>query len=209
MRKILAAMSCSLLVSVSGVAQASPQEDAAYIADTLITDEFQTMMFDTGVKAFAGQMAGLLSERSVKIKDNAAYLALMTKPYEAASNTDLRAIARDMLSKQPDDVLANIAKHMRDEAIGVDNAAIAPPIALDDLPGAIEAAFDEDKIVAEAGIVGIVMGVIPAVLAEARSIDVALTDPFMAEILETDGVFQFPNRIARKDLINEIRAANP
>jgi hypothetical protein len=33
--------------------------------------------------------------------------------------------------------------------------------------------------------------------------------PYMADILAVDGVFEFPNRIVRQNLIREIKSANP
>jgi len=197
MKHLLTVAACSLLMTFGQTAQASPQEDAALIADALITDELEAQFLDIGLATYLDGMSGLLLERSVRVADDTTYRDLISPHYAALADQDIHASAVEKLLAQSPD-------------------AVAQEIPLEEFKEHIETQLEEVETMLESGefemgfrLAAIGLAVAMEAQDNIRNIEADLTAPFMADILETDGVFQFPNRIYRKDLIAEIRAANP
>jgi len=216
MKHLLTVAACSLLMTFGQTAQASPQEDAALIADALITDELEAQFLDIGLATYLDGMSGLLLERSVRVADDTTYRDLISPHYAALADQDIHASAVEKLLAQSPDELKSLAAFVRSNENMPAQTAVAQEIPLEEFKEHIETQLEEVETMLESGefemgfrLAAIGLAVAMEAQDNIRNIEADLTAPFMADILETDGVFQFPNRIYRKDLIAEIRAANP
>ena len=115
MLRSLAALACCLAMTANAPALASPQTDADYIATRFITDdEFAKTLRAMLVKAHAQALSSALSARSVKIKDQDKFVALLPNEFPASLAQRLRETAADQLMQnwQPDQ-LRSAAEYLR------------------------------------------------------------------------------------------------
>lgn len=205
MRRRFAGLVCSLIVAVAHPVAATPQTDADYIAASFVrADDFQKTLRDMLAKAGARQLAGALAQRSVKIRDEVRLVALLP----------------DYLT----DGMAQRLEHRFAQVLvqGMEPAQLAA--LADDLrrgvldPGAAQASIsatretigpDVSKTLEEVAKTAAGVTLISLAVLETRQITVDLTAPFVPDLLVVDGLFDFPNRIVRQDLIRELRAAGP
>ena len=67
----------------------------------------------------------------------------------------------------------------------------------------------DDSVKNEIALTSIGVMLISLMVQETSKVDIDLQAPYVADMLQVDGVFSFPNRIVQKDLIRELRSANP
>lgn len=216
MKRRLVSVVCCLLISVVQPASASPQTDADYIAAHFITDDdFQTMSRDMVVKAFAGRLSSALATRSVKIKDDDRFVALLPDTVSDSLFERLQKAASDKLVQSWEPAqLASVADHLRkmppvlqDVQSGANPDTEDRALSVEELQLKIAALEHDETAKNEIAMTAVVVMMISLVVQENSKIEIDLKAPYVADILEEDGVFSFPNRIARNDLIRELRGS--
>lgn len=216
MKRIIFSIVFSLLISGVQPAVASPQTDADYIADHFVTaDDFQTLSRKMVVKAFAGGLASALATRSVKIKDQDKFVALLPDTVSGSMFARLQKTAADNLVQNWDAAqLASFADYLRKlplvlqagPSVATENTQ-KPPLSVEELPSKITALGHDDTFKNEMALTAVGVMLIALVVLEANKIEIDLRAPYVADMLEVNGVFSFPNRIVRNDLIRELRGS--
>ncbi|NOR62632.1 MAG: hypothetical protein GQ535_09100 [Rhodobacteraceae bacterium] len=174
------------------IVAASPREDAEFITQSIgVTFEGGTLL-ESIASTYADFLTEELGRHSVRVTDSARFEKLL--PVEALEPWRMRW--QEIFTKRlvdnytPDDLarMVNGAQTLYDEPEG-------------DHSFASDAAFYFFS-----ASVGFHIGSQTTVIYELKSsAPTLLNTPFMADILETDGVFSFPNPIWRRDLIAQIR----
>ena len=208
----------SILILLVHPAFASPQTEADYIAAHFVTaDDFKVAARDMGVKAYANKLAAALSTRSVKIKDNDRFVALL--PY---SNSDSlferlqKAVSDRLVQSWEPAQLKSVADYLRQTppkplAVRADAKEDTgdTPLTIDQVQQKISGLPKDDGFKSEMALTVISVMLISLTVQETSKIEVDLKAPFVADMLEVDGVFSFPNRIVRKDIIRDLRSPDP
>lgn len=203
MTNIWKIVACCMVVTFGQAAQASPEDDIAFIANTMVQDVIAPMMFQGELDVLATQMKSQLAERSVKVIDEDAYIGLMTQHLELRTEPELRAALTEVLVHFAPTALADTALLLRRDPFDLTQGDPTEPLSVKGLRDSLDDGSSGNGV----EILGVIVNLIPEINEHNRN--VTLKVAYMADVLETDGVFQFPNRIMRKDLIAEIRASNP
>jgi hypothetical protein len=187
--------------------------DAAYIADRIVTEKYKAKAGAHTRELLARKIAAALKARSVRTRDVGTLAGLLpdalVEPVVARLET--RA-AEHLLRTFAPEQLEAVAGRLRSlppgeslfEASQDDGAAES--VLIEDLPMLIERGgqqFLEDVPLFHA-----MIGLIFVMTVEADRLEVDLTAPYMAELLAAEGVFDFPNRVYRKEMLREVQAAN-
>jgi hypothetical protein len=216
MKRNLFSLVFCLLISIVQPASASPQTDADYIAAHFITDDdFQTMSRDMVVKAFAGGLSSALAARSVKIKDDDRFVALLPDTVSVSLFERLQKAASEQLVRSWEPAqLASFAHYLRNMppvSQAVQSAANADTenraLSVEEFQLKVAALERDETAKNEIAMTAVVVMLISMVVQENRRIEINLKAPYVADMLEEDGVFSFPNRIVRNDLIRELRGS--
>jgi hypothetical protein len=218
MLRSLAALACCLVMAANAPALASPQTDAGYIATRFITDnEFAKTLRAMLVKAHAQALSSALSARSVKIKDKDKFVALLPDQFPASLAQRLYETATDhLVQKWQPDQLRSAAEYLRqsprelraaqpEASPDADNSARPLEDVLQETSTYVKSRAFKD----ETALRSVAFMLFFLVVQEGRRIEIDLKAPYVADMLEVNGVFEFPNRIARNDLIRDLRASNP
>ena len=218
MKRSLFSLACCLLIAVVPPAFASPQTDADYIAAHFVeADDFKTTLRDMGVKAYATTLATALSTRSVKIKDHDGFIALLPASFSDELFDRLQKTVSDRLVQSWEPAqLESAADYLRqrppespvvrsDANAGLGNKVFT----IVEFKQEISGLQKDDTFKDEIALTAIGVMLISLMVQETSKIDIDLKAPYLADMLEVDGVFSFPNRIVRNDLIRELRSANP
>ena len=170
---------------------ASPQEDAEYIAGIVFSENNRAKRLQTIAGLFAGFFAEQLKVNSVKVVDLQRFAEMI--PVSVIEQWDMRwrkIYVDGLLKIKSDTELVQIATALR---------------RLTEERGTTQ--IDHATIFSVEGLYGFgfqLSGV--TINFEIRASLLELNDaPYLADILETDGIFHFPNRIWRKDFIAKIR----
>ena len=218
MLRSLVALACWFMVAVSGPAFASPQADADYIAARFVTDEdFSTTLHDMAVNAHAAALSSALSTRSVQIKDHDRFVALLPNSLSDSLADGLQKAAAELLAKQWEPAQLNsVAAYLRHVpgALRIDqpdaNADLGiTALTIQEMQTEGLSVLESDDFTDEAALTSVAVMMFFLMVQKTGTIEIDLTAPYVAEMLEVNGVFSFPNRIVQKDLIREFRAANP
>ena len=211
----LVSLACCLVIAVSVPAIASPQTDADYITNRFITDEeFTTTFREMMVKAHAQALSFALSTRSVKIKDHDKFVALLPQYYSDSVAARVQKMASDQLvqSWEPGQ-LESAAEYLRQSPLelrlGQYDANEATGLTLEEVLQETSTDVKSDTFKDEAALSTVAVMLIFLVVQEADAIEIDLKTPYVADMLDVNGVFDFPNRIVRNDLIRELRASDP
>ena len=216
MKRNLFSLLFSLLISVAQPASASPQTDADYIAAHFITaNDFQTMSRGMVAKAFASGLSSALAARAVKIRDSDKLVALLPDTVSSSLFERLQEKASDQLVQSWEPAqLASFAEYLQKLPPG--SQAVQSAANKDTEDSALTVKEFQQKIAAleldntaknEIASIAVAVMLIALVVQENRKIEIDLKAPYVADMLEEDGVFSFPNRIVRNDLIRELRGS--
>jgi hypothetical protein len=175
-------------------ALASPKDDAAIIVNHLITDEVLEQSRAPISRAYVEAYTGALSEMSVQILDQEQFSAILPDTF-----TDgwVRLVRQRMVEtcfrKLPVDDVRVVAGFYRTGDVNAEN-----------LPRKIKGQLDRVSL----SVALCYSGTTRRLSDEIKSGDVEPLNQDMsiiADILETDGIATFPNRIVRNRLINGLR----
>jgi hypothetical protein len=206
------------LVVLVQPAFASPQTDANYIASHFVTaDDFKKTLLDMGVKAHATTLASALSTLSVKIKDQDRFVALLPNYFSADLFDRLQKMASDRLVQSWEPAqLESFADYLRNRppqspavGTGQDPDTGGKVATIEDYQQEISGLQTDDSFKNEIALTAVGVMLISLIVQETSQIEIDLKAPYVADMLEVDGVFSFPNRIVRNDLIRELRSADP
>lgn len=216
MRLHLAVLASSLAFSAGAPAVASPQADAAYIARRFVGDEeFQSTLRDMMQKAHAEALAHVLSARSVKVRNHDKFMALLPETAIDPVGERLQGAVADILLQAWEPAqIASAADHLRQSPLELNlnrSAAEADAVVrtLQEVVEEAENILKSDAFKTETALSNVGVTLIFLVVQEGRRIDIDLEAPYVADLLEVDGVFEFPNRIVRNDLIRALRPPSP
>ena len=214
-RRLVSLLCCFLFLAVQP-ASASPQTDADYIAAHFIKDnEFRTALHDMVVKAVAGGLSSALATRSVKIRDNNRFLALLPDTVSNSLFERVEKTAADQLVQSWDDLrLQSFADYLRKmppvSKAGLSGANAETEknaLTLEEYTAKIAGLEHDDSFKNEMAMTAVGVMLIGLVMNETQKIDINLKAPYVADMLQVDGIFNFPNRIVRNDLIRELRGS--
>jgi hypothetical protein len=191
-----------LTMAVGQPVLASPEVDAKLIAAAMVrTEKFHQGMRAGLAEIAAGQLSHILSERSVKIRDQDRLIALMPDLYtgELADGIERKLDESLLQDFSPDELATLAAYHLRVSLDPLADGQLKPTTAA--LQGT-DPTLDRAKTMAGFTLLGIVTGV-------RLTLKLDLKAPYIADILVVNGVFEFPNRIVRQNIIREFRTAAP
>jgi hypothetical protein len=222
MLRRLACLACLLLISAAQAAVSSPRDDADYIASYFVrNDGYRLKLHEMITKARVNGLIRYLSGHSVKVRDHERLTELMSDfGIPEVVFDEIQRIAADALTKRmgPGE-LASLADHVRNLAIDPDarragaRARDATTVMTIDefkeLPEELARLTESQSFKNEIALTSVMVSTI---FLAAQATAVMNIDPKPSEIadaLVVDGVFFFPNGIARRNLIRELRAASP
>ncbi|WP_284325943.1 hypothetical protein [Cypionkella aquatica] len=225
-RFFVALMCCGLWIVAAQPALASPQTDANEIVAHYVNDaDFKTTLSKMWADAYASKLSAVLAARAVTVVDQKRFTALVMestgeppfKRLERNTSATLAQIWQPAELKALADSLRHPQLRSRDLTSGQTNVA---PITTDSLDQALSVAMSkmQQQISAlrqretsrgEAALFSVAIALIGGMAQETHKIEIDLSAPYVAEMLEVDGVFRFTNRIARNDLIRELRRSDP
>ena len=208
LRSVFAA---AFAVILCGPADASPQADAEYLVDRLMADNpafFQKSIRDAHVAAYSA----LLNERSVKVIDREGMGDLLP---DAVVEEHLASMRAGMVERMTADLdSSSLAQLVEFMDMGERSYGPPPvteegsPVPMDEwVKGVLNVLEDKNFRNDYANAHTLVIHQIATdmrVKSEVRA-NTHIRASFLADMLETDGVFHFPNRIWRRDLIREVR----
>jgi len=174
--------------------EASPREDAEYIAGIVFSENNHAKRLQTIAGLFAGFFAEQLKVNSVKVVDLQRFAEMIPVSVIEPWDTRWRKIYVDnYLKSYTDAELVQIATALRRliEESGTTQIDYATIFSVEGFDGL------------DFSLSGVIINF------EIRASLPKLNDaPYLADILETDGIFHFPNRIWRKDFIAKIRGGD-
>jgi len=215
MIRSLAYLACILLIAAIQPAFASPQTDAEYIAADLINSaDFKAKLLEMAKDAQARDLAAALSKRSVRITDNEKLLGLLPVQISDPMIEHIRQAAVDRLAQRVKPAqLASLAEYLRNTPPAMRSAKEAGlgdrVLTIEEFQQEIAALAEGEALKNDIALTFVGVLLIHLAVREVSQIDTNLASAEIADMLEVDGVFGFPNRIVRQDLIRELRAANP
>ncbi len=215
-------LACILLLMVAPPAVASPRSDAEFIAALLVrTDAYRNMLHDRLTNARMNRVRARLSEHSAKVADQDK-LAELLSDFEVPEPVVERIeqiVADKLLETMAPERLALLADHLRADPDDRDaRSGGARPndaeraMTIDEFREKVEELqrLTEDPAFArEMEMFSIGVMLISLAVQASVSVNADPSPSELAELLGVDGVFTFPNRIARRDLIRDLRAADP
>lgn len=224
-RFFVSLMCCGLWIAAAQSALASPQTDADEIVARFVSDDdFEATLSDMWADAYARRLSAVLSTPAVIVKAQGRFIAQLAEatggpPFERIEKATSDRLAQ---SWQPAE-LESLANYMRREPLtsrdlGVDEKVDAPAKA-DGLDEALDLAVKEvqqdildlqhsETIRVDAALLSVAMALIGGMAQETQKIDIDLKAPYVTHMLEIDGMFHFANRIARNNLIRELRGCD-
>ena len=200
----------ALLLVCSHAAEASPETDAQYLADRLMSHNPQ--FFEGAVRgAHVVAYSALLDERSVKIRDRARMAELFPDEMIERHLESVRKLMVDqMLIDFKPETLEGLVAYLDAEIAAADDM-LPLPLASDDVSANVDENRDDLQhrryLLDGPSAMALTMQMVGAVVRIQYDAKVIpdLNAPFVADMLETEDVFQFPNPIYRRDLIREAR----
>lgn len=215
MIRSLAYLACFLLIATIQPASASPQSDAEYIAADLVNSAgFKAKLLEMAKDAQARDLAAALSTRSVRVRDNEKLLELLPVQISDAVIEHIRQAAIDRLAKSVEPAqLASLAEYLRNTPPALRSAQKAGlsgrVLTVEEFQQEIASLAGDETFKNNIALTSVGIMVIHLAVREVSQIDTHLTSAEIADMLNVDGVFSFPNRVVRQNLIRELRAANP
>ena len=174
------------------IVAASPREDAEFVTQSIMAAFGNTTLLESLAHTYAGFLTDELDAQSVHVIDADRFEKLL--PVEVLEPWLLRwqeIFTAQLLDRYTPEDLARMANGAR---------------TVDDEPESENPFATDAASYAFSGVEGFHLWSQMQMIKELKSSVPPLTDtPFMADILETDGVFSFPNPIWRRDLIARIR----
>ncbi len=214
----LTGLACVLFIAAAQPAAPSPQADADFIAAKLIkSDEYRKLLSDRITNARVNGATQALSEHSVKIMDFER-LAELLSDYEIPAEVfdrHQRFVADRLIEKMQPGQLASLAQHVRNldaQRTAARTDETERVMTLDEFRDSleeIEGLADDPVFKHEMELMSVGIMLIGLAVRASTSGEVGPTSSELADLLEVDGVFGFPNRIVRRDVIRELRAADP
>ncbi|MDE3028809.1 MAG: hypothetical protein KGH84_10455 [Paracoccaceae bacterium] len=159
-------------------------------------------------------MEASLSPWHVEIRDRDRLIKrLPDKLTDALIEVHRRAYAAAMAQNDTPAELASMAQHLRDHPLGT-----APSAPAEDHPKPTDSTGDHWQKLSparnsETFKTRLALSLVALELTAVSSriffaVDARNTSPFVADLLSTDGLFSFPNPVARQNLIRDLRAPN-
>lgn len=218
-------MCCGLWFAAALSAFASPQTDADEIVARFVNDDdFKVTLSDMWTDAYGRKLSAVLSTRAVIVKDQGRFTAVLA---DSIDKPPLKLIEKAMSNRlaqswQPAE-LESLASYMRrmpltSRDIFVDKKPDAPakadgldqalPVAVNEVQQDISAFQQSDTFNDETALMSVAVALIAQMAQETHKIDIDLKATYVADMLEMEGIFQFANRIARNNLIRELRGSD-
>ena len=196
-------------------AWASPESDAAFLVDHFTTDELRDSFRDEYLRAYVKSYSKLLNERSVKVIDHDVFASLFP---ESAIDDEMEGVRQSFIDHfvrelEPDELKSFVihVKYRPQDQRHYGPSSGPPsevPVPLDEWLEHWNGVLSDEQfatdMVNDMNLALLIFGFMLKIGTKPE-IEADLKAPFVADMLETDGVFQFPNPIYRRDLIREAR----
>lgn len=197
----------ALMLCSGQIVVASPREDAESILETIESGFTSTERLQRFTSKYAEFLADKLAEQAVRVVDPDRLAAMLpTSVVEPWLQRWRENYVAALVERYTPDQLSQFARFLRE---GKENSVFSDIEAETDILSSIELASSEEF---REGAISVLSVVVPMIWSEGeimKEMKQALPplneSPYLADILETDGVFSFPNRIWRRDLIASIR----
>jgi hypothetical protein len=214
--KRLAIIVLSLVATLVQPALASREDDAKYIASQIISDEFRTSVHDHYVRQSAKFISRDLAAKSIKVIDIDTFSNALKPHISGPSPARLEQILVDSLLGQiKPGKMEEIANYVRTNPIRAkpNHAATLDVAKTENVPiektlEAIDSAIEDGSLTVGFGLSLVLFSTMISATTDPQNFFYDPEAPFMADVLATDGLFRFPNRIMRQNYIQEIRKAN-
>lgn len=218
----LACLACLLLMAFTQPVVASPRDDADYVASHFVkSDGYRMKLHEMITTARVNGVRRTLSQHSVKVRDDQRLAELLSDfgiP-EIVFDRLQRILADQLVERMTAEELASLVDHVRH--LSRDPAARRPNAVPDEmkrvmtldefeqLPDEIAGLAESQTFKSEMKLLSVGITAISLAVQATNVIDSDLKPSEIADLMEVDGVFVFPNRIAQKELIRELRATDP
>ena len=165
------------------------------------------------MRAHARKLASVLSERSVRVLDFERLADLLPVHIAEPVLSELRQDTIDRAMRLEPEKLASMADRLRDidrlPYVPGQEAVVGESITRpNDWSKVVNTIVADEELEREVLIGTAFQALLSELIHYHNGEEADLMAPYMVDILETDGVFEFPNRIWRRDLVREIREAN-
>lgn len=211
MKRVLSSFAAGLICVAS---QSAANTDAEYLADCMVGQGLGTTVRDAAQTAYTLKLTELLLEKSVRVLDGDKLAGLI--PEEIADEqvaTVRQGVLSNLSGSFDEDELGKMAEFLRSGAPCFDDTqpvqdAPSRPVSLEDWTKDVRKTLTSDAFKIESVLTAAIVGQVIQQVSSTIQVEVDLSAPFVPDLLETNGLFAFPNRIYRKDLITQLRDTN-
>lgn len=185
---------------------AGPQDDVELISEYLLEDGIGRMAQASAAKSYADHMNVVLRPYRVRIVDKDRFAELLPSEVTAESVTYFKqTLEEELLRRASPQQLSDLLRVLQQTP---ETTLQDPPSSAGDLQKRLDEMIENNLIETD---------LIPRVILTEAIVKAILrlptpeVDPiplFMSDMMEADGVFEYPNRIVKQDLRRKIEAAN-
>lgn len=185
---------------------AGPQDDVELISEYLLEDGIGRMAQASVAKSYADHMNVVLRPYRVRIVDKDRFAELLPSEVTAESVTYFKqTLEEELLRRASPQQLSDLLRVLQQTP---ETTLQDPPSSAGDLQKHLDEMIENNLIETD---------LIPRVILTEAIVKAILrlptpeVDPiplFMSDMMDADGVFEYPNRIVKQDLRRKIEAAN-
>lgn len=201
-----------LMASATSLAAATPTENAEYLIKLLVPEDYIEAARAAVTTGYANRLSDSLKEHSVRVVDQDALEEHLPRriadEWEDSFHQNSVALLVGNYSAAELEEFAEHAR-FREAASPVNPVSKSEPIPITELANELNdtvEAIRREPIVEDVNLAMLLVGI---VLHESRVRStpepVNLSAPHVTELLETEGLFRFPNPVLRRDLIRKSR----
>lgn len=206
MKQVMSAVILCAVLSHTLPVWAGPQDDVELISEYLLEDGIGRMAQASAAKSYADHMNVVLRPYRVRIVDKDRFAELLPSEVTAESVTYFKqTLEEELLRRASPQQLSDLLRVLQQTP---ETTLQDPPSSAGDLQKRLDEMIENNLIETD---------LIPRVILTEAIVKAILrlptpeVDPiplFMSDMMEADGVFEYPNRIVKQDLRRKIEAAN-
>lgn len=189
----------------------NPFVDAGYIAERLLNKEIRALVHQNATLAIAAEFSRLLEPHSVEVTDLQTFAKLLpdtiSEPWFFKLEHDLKYKLLSLKTLE----INFMAKHLRDIQDDTNGGATSKLASGKEIGELVER--HAQKLAEDMGhgldLSDLALGAITSERLDATVVKTALHRPYLIKLLETADVFRFPNRVHRKNFVQNLKTHNP
>ncbi|WP_226553242.1 hypothetical protein [Celeribacter naphthalenivorans] len=202
---LFAVIFCTALSCVTPL-RAGPQDDVERISEHLLQAGIGQMVQASVAQSYADHMTVALRPYRVRIADPDLFAEPLPDEVTAENVTYFRqTLEEELLRKASAQQLSDLLRLLQQPP---EMSPQEQPSSIEDIKDRLDEMIENKQIESDVIPPIILMGAITKAILRLPTPEVDPIPLFMSDMLEVDGVFEFPNRIVKQDLRRKIEAAH-